>query len=73
MSVGGFKDELKQKQSIIVFVKAEIKSNIHVLLHMAAIFFLSFQYLKQGIGSVYVMVDFICKGYLDLMGTQVER
>ena len=23
-------------------------------------------YLKQGIGSVYVMVDFICKGYLEL-------
>ena len=40
---------------------------------MAAIFFLSNVYLKQGIGSVYVMVDFICKGYLELIGTRVER
>ena len=23
--------------------------------------------------SVYVMVDFICKGYLELLGTRVER
>ena len=29
-------------------------------------------YLKQGIGSVYVMVDFICKDYLELSGTRFE-
>ena len=40
---------------------------------MAAIFFLSNLYLTQGIGAVYVMVDFIHKGYLKLRGTQVER
>ena len=45
----------------------------YIQLHMAAIFFLSNLYLKQGISSVYVMVDFICKGYLQLSGTRVER
>ena len=44
----------------------------YILLQTAAIFFLS-TYLKQGIGSVYVMADFICKGCLELSGTQVER
>ena len=34
----------------------------YMVLQMAAIFFLSSLYLKQGIDSVYVMVDFICKG-----------
>ena len=29
-------------------------------------FFLWNLYLKQGIGSVFVMVNFICKGYLEL-------
>ena len=36
--------------------------NSYILLQTAAIFFLSSLYLKQGIGSVYVMVGFICKG-----------
>ena len=36
--------------------------NSYILLQMAAIFFLSSFYLKQGIDSVYVMVGFICKG-----------
>ena len=40
---------------------------------MATIYFLSNLYLKQGIGLVYVLVDFICKGYLELIGTRVER
>ena len=31
-----------------------------------------FYHLKQGIGSVYVMDDFICKGYLELLGSPVE-
>ena len=51
--------------------KAYMKS--YILLHMAAIFFLSKLYLQQGIGSVYFMVDFICKGFLELIGTKVER
>ena len=37
------------------------------------IFFLSNLYLKQGIDSVYVMVDFIWKCYLEVPGTQVEH
>ena len=37
-------------------------------------FYLTYNvYLKQGIGSVYVMVDFICKGYQELSWTRVER
>ena len=39
-------------------IKADIKSNI--LLHMAALLFLLNLYLKQDIGSVYVLIDFIC-------------
>ena len=34
---------------------------------------LSNLYLKQGIDLVYVMVDFICQGYLELIETRVER
>ena len=45
----------------------------YIQLQTAAIFFLSKLYLKQGIGSVYVMDDFIWKGYLELSGTRVER
>ena len=37
-----------------------------ILLQTEAIDFLLNLYLKQGIGSVYVMVDFICNGYLEL-------
>ena len=40
---------------------------------MAAIFFPSNLYLKQGICSVYVMVDFICKGCLELPEKRIER
>ena len=35
----------------------------YILLQTAAIFFLSNLYLKQGIGWVYVTVNFICKDY----------
>ena len=42
--------------------KADMNSDI--LLQTTAIFFLTNFYLKQGIGSVYVMVDFICMGLL---------
>ena len=48
-------------------LKADMKSDI--LLQTAAIFFLSNLSLKQGIGAVYVMVCFICKGYLELSGS----
>ena len=47
--------------------------NSIILLQTAAIFFLSNLNLKQGIGSVYVMIDFICKGYLELCESLVER
>ena len=45
---------------------------------MAVIFFPIFilfsnLYLKQGIDSVYGMIDFICKGYTELSGLRVER
>ena len=56
---------------INMIFKADMKS--YILLQTAAIFFLSNLYLKQGIGSVYVMVDFICKGYLELSGTRAKR
>ena len=41
----------------------DLKANMnsYILLQMAAIFFLSILYLKQGIDAVYVMVGFICK------------
>ena len=35
--------------------------------------FLSILYIIQAIAAVYVMVDFICKGDLELSGTRVER
>ena len=43
------------------------------IIRRTQIFFLLNLYLKHGISSVYVMVDFICKGYLEMWGTQVER
>ena len=52
-------------------IKADMNSDI--LLQTAAIIFLSNLYLKQGISSVYVIVDFICKEYLEQWGTRVER
>ena len=45
----------------------------YILLQTAAILFLSNLYLKQGISSVYVMVDFIYKGYIELSWSRVER
>ena len=42
-------------------------------LEMAAIFFSSEPFLKQGISFVYVMVDFIRMGLLELCGSRVER
>ena len=43
-----------------VVFKADMNSDI--LLQTAAMLFLANLYLKQSIGSVYVIVDFICKG-----------
>ena len=55
-----------------VNIKADMKKYIHVYTTADGIhiFFLSNLYVKQGIGSVYVMFDF--KGYLELSGTRVE-
>ena len=58
-------------RGLFIDFKADMKS--YILLQTAVIFFLSSLYLKQDIGSVYVMVDFICKGYLELPGMQIER
>ena len=44
----------------ILHFKANMKS--YIQLETAAIFFLANQFLNQGIGKVYVMVDFICTG-----------
>ena len=51
--------------------KADMKSLIP-LETAAAIFFLVNLFLKQGIRSEYVMVDFICMGLLDLLGARTE-
>ena len=42
-------------------------------LETAAIFFLANLFLKQGISSEYVMVDFFCKGLLGLQGAKAEN
>ena len=42
-------------------------------LETEAIFFLVNLYLKQGITSAYVMVDFICMGILYLRGARTEN
>ena len=58
---------------LFFFWQGKAYMNSYILLQTTSIFFLSNPYLKQGIGSVYVMVDFICKGDLELSGTRVER
>ena len=45
----------------------------HIPLETAAIFLSDFFFLKQGISSEYVMVDFICIGLLDLWGARTEN
>ena len=54
-------------------VKAGMNSDMPVVETAATFFFLANRYLKQGISSEYVMVDFICEGSLELWGTQVEN
>ena len=46
--------------------------NSDIPLEMAAICFLANRYLKQGIHLVYIMIDFICMGLLDLWGARNE-
>ena len=52
-------------------LKADMKS--YISLETAAIFFLANLFLKQGISSEYVMVDFICMGKLGLQGAKTEN
>ena len=42
-------------------------------LETAVIFFLANLFLKQGISSEYVMVDFICMDKLGLQGAKTEN
>ena len=49
-------------------LKADMKS--YIPLETVAIFFPAKRYLKQGICSEYVMVDFICMDLLDLWWTR---
>ena len=51
--------------------KAEMKR--YIPLETAAIFFLANLFLKQGISSEYVMVDFICMDKLGLQGAKTEN
>ena len=51
--------------------KADMKSKIQR--ETAAILFLWNLYLKQGIDKVYVMVDLICMGILELQGTRSKN
>ena len=55
------------------YFKAYMNSDHDIPLETAAIFFLAHLYLKQGIGLVFVMVDFICMGLPDLWGAQTEN
>ena len=52
-------------------VKADMKG--YIPLETAAIFFLANLFLKQGISSEYVMVDFIFMGKLGLQGAKTEN
>ena len=51
--------------------KADMKS--YIPLETAAIFFLANLFLKHGISSEYVMVDFICMGKLGVQGAKTEN
>ena len=52
-------------------LKADMKS--YIPLETAAIFFLANLFLKRGISSEYVMVDFICMAKLGLQGAKTEN
>ena len=59
------------KQMSAALFKADMKR--YIPLETAAIFILAKLFLKQGISSEYVMVDFICMGLLDMWGAQTEN
>ena len=52
-------------------IKADMKS--YIPLETAAIFFPANLFLKQGIISEYVMVNFICMDLLNLFGTRTKN
>ena len=54
-----------------MLLKADMK--IYIPLETAALFFLANLFLKQGISSEYVMVDFICMGEPELQGAKTEN
>ena len=65
---------LRNHTHLVVYettVKADMKS--YIPLETAAIFFLANLFLKQGISSEYVMVDFICIGKLGQQGAKTEN
>ena len=55
----------------VLHIKGDMKS--YIPLETAAILFLANLFLKQGISSEYVMVDFICMGKLGLQGAKTEN
>ena len=52
--------------SKILILVSKADMNSYIQLETACIFFLANLYLKEGISSAYVMVDFIFMGFLDL-------
>ena len=56
---------------LYLIFQAYMKS--YIPLETAAIFILANLFLKQGISSEYVMVDFICMGKLGLQGAKTEN
>ena len=56
------------------FINCDVKADMNsaILLETAALFFLFNLYLKQGISSEYVMVDFICMCLFDLWRARTE-
>ena len=63
--------KLVHRYSIKEKTKAYVNSDIP--LETAAIFFLSSFDLKQGIGEVYLVFDFICMGVLELQRARCEN
>ena len=47
--------------------------NSDIPLKTAAMFFVADLYLKQGIGWLYIMVDFISMGLLDMWGSRTDN
>ena len=64
--------DLHECRTMILKAKAKAKVTRYIPLETAAIFFLANLYLKQGIGLVYVIVDLICMGILELQGAEAR-